>query len=467
MKLYKLDLLTLLVSLFILSGCQNQDGVGLEVDPANAINGYTFNNTNIKSQTVPEGVVNTLYLQKHPLGDLTDDIFGKTNASLAVSLKLPSDTLKFGTEPELDSAVLILGYAKEFTGDSTTTFKFDVHQLNEKLTTSSDFSNTTTHAFNPLVIGTKTGRVNFRDSVKVTSIVTGGPDVTTALAPHLRIPISGSFIKENFLNGNPDNFKNNYLFSNFIKGLQISMTKVEADKVGGITLLDFTATSISRLELYYKSKNDTKIDTIVTSFTIQNLNATPIAATIIHTFDGTDIKTQLDNPQPESDITYVQSLAGVRTKLNITNLQELKDLGNIIINKAELVIPVPDGTYNKVAPATRIYLYTTDIAGQRAILPDNAPFSGTEVRGLSDLEYGGYYDATTKNYKFIITSYLQDIIRNKIIPYDLYLSAADPSATGPNAFNPYYTSTGRTVLGSGKSTSTFKIKLNVMYTKVN
>jgi hypothetical protein len=467
MKLYKLDLLTLLVSLFIFSGCQNENGVGLEVDPATAVNGFTFNGLNVKTQTVTEGVVNTKFLQKHPLGDLNDDIFGQTNASLSVSLKLPSDALTFGIEPVLDSAVLILAYAKEFTGDSTTTFKFEVNQLNEKLTANSDFSNTAGHAFNATVIGTKTSRVNLKDSVKVTSIVPAGPDVSKALAPHLRIPISASFINENFLNANKDNFKNNTLFSNFIKGLHISMTKVESGKAGGITLLDFNSLLKSKLELYYKNKKDSKPDTVVTSFTIENFIPTPIASTFNHNYDGTAIKTQLENPAIETDVTFVQSLAGVRTKLSINNLQELKNKGSIIINKAELVLSVPDGTYNKVASAQRIYLYTTDIAGQRSILPDNVPRSITEFRGLSDLQFGGYYDATNKNYKFIITSYLQDLLRDKIVPYDLYISAADPSAEAQNAFDPYFASTGRTVLGSGKSTAPFKIKLNVTYTKVN
>lgn len=464
MKLYKLDLLTLLVSLFTLSACQNQDGIGLEVDPVDAVNGYTFNNITIKSQTVLEGPVNTMFLTKHPLGDLSDDIFGQTNASLAVSLKLPTDALTFGTEPELDSAILVLAYAKGFTGDSTSIFRFDVNQLDEKLTSNSDFTNTAVHSFNPQVIGTKSGRLNIKDSVKVNTIVTGGPDITKSLAPHIRIPISASFIKDNFLNGNAENFKNNYLFLNFIKGLHISMTKVESEKVGGITLMDFSTASISRLELYYKSKKDTKIDTTVTSFGIQNLNATPVAATILHNYEGSGVKSQLENPAIESDVTYVQSLAGVRTKLNITSLQELKNLGNIIINKAELVLSVPDGTYDKIAPAPRIYLYTTDIAGQRSILPDNAP-ANSELRALSDLQFGGLYDS--KKYKFIITAYLQDILKNKIPSNDLYLSAADPSALGSNAYSPYYSSTGRTVLGSGKSTSPFKIKLNVTYTKVN
>ena len=467
MKLYKLDLLTLLVSLFIFSGCQNENGVGLEVDPATAVNGFTFNSLNVKSQTVTEGVINTQFLQKHPLGDLNDDIFGQTNASLSVSLKLPSDALTFGIEPVLDSAVLILAYAKEFTGDSTTTFKFEVNQLTEKLTANSDFSNTAGHAFNATVIGTKTSRVNLKDSVKVTSIVPAGPDVSKALAPHLRIPISASFINENFLNANKDNFKNNTLFSNFIKGLHISMTKVESGKAGGITLLDFKGALKSKLELYYKNKKDSKPDTVVTSFTIENFIPTPIASTFNHNYDGTAIKTQLENPAIETDVTFVQSLAGVRTKLSINNLQELKNKGSIIINKAELVLSVPDGTYNKVASAQRIYLYTTDIAGQRSILPDNVPRSITEFRGLSDLQFGGYYDATNKNYKFIITSYLQDLLTDKIVPYDLFISAADPSAEAQNAFDPYFASTGRTVLGSGKSTAPFKIKLNVTYTKVN
>jgi hypothetical protein len=469
MKLYKLDLLTLLVSLFSLSACQNSDGVGLEVDPANAINGYAIDNISIKSQTVPEGAIDTRFSSKHPLGDMTEEIFGLTKASIYFGLSLPADSVSFGTNPELDSAVLVLNYAKEFTGDSTTTFKFNVHQLTEQLTASSDYKNTAVHGFTSDVIGTKTSKVNLKDSVKINTIVTAGADVVKAQSPQLRIPISAGFIKSNFLEGNRLNFRNNYLFSQFIKGLHVSMNKVEAGKVGGLVLLDLTSpASTSRLEIYYKNKNTTKTDTNLTSFTIQTSSlGAAVAATIVHNYDGTAIQNQLARPEIEATSTYVQGLGGLRTKLNITNLQALKDLGNIIVNKAELTISVPDGTYNKVAPAPRIYLYTTDIAGQRALLPDNALLTLLEQRGLADLQYGGFYDGTTKKYKFIITSYLQDLIRNERIPYDLYLSAADPSVAGSSAMSPKFTSTGQVVLGSGNNASSFKMKLNVIYTKVN
>jgi predicted small secreted protein len=42
MKFYKLGLLTLLISLFILNSCKTQDGIGLDVDPATQINGTTY-----------------------------------------------------------------------------------------------------------------------------------------------------------------------------------------------------------------------------------------------------------------------------------------------------------------------------------------------------------------------------------------------------------------------------------------
>ena len=52
MKFFRLDLLTLLISLFILNSCKRQDGIGLGVNDQNEINGNLIVDTNIVINTV-------------------------------------------------------------------------------------------------------------------------------------------------------------------------------------------------------------------------------------------------------------------------------------------------------------------------------------------------------------------------------------------------------------------------------
>ena len=162
MRLYKLDLLTLLISLFILSACQNPDSIGLEVDPSSAIKGSLIDTVTIQSFTVREDSVKTSSLTEFPIGNLDDPIFGSTTASIATSLILPSVNLKFAASSELDSAVLVLKYSDEYFGDPNSVHKFEVYSLVGQLTSASNFYNTAQHAFRPEIIGSKSERINIK-----------------------------------------------------------------------------------------------------------------------------------------------------------------------------------------------------------------------------------------------------------------------------------------------------------------
>ena len=54
MKGYKLDLLTLLISLFTLGACNNPDEIGLDVDPTNSINTLLDSSATVNAVTVTE-----------------------------------------------------------------------------------------------------------------------------------------------------------------------------------------------------------------------------------------------------------------------------------------------------------------------------------------------------------------------------------------------------------------------------
>jgi uncharacterized lipoprotein YajG len=57
MKYYFRDLLTLLISLFILSGCENPSKVGLDVDPGDQIHGALIDTLKVHAVTVKEDSV--------------------------------------------------------------------------------------------------------------------------------------------------------------------------------------------------------------------------------------------------------------------------------------------------------------------------------------------------------------------------------------------------------------------------
>jgi len=460
MRLYKLDLLTLLISLFILSSCQETESIGLEVDPTTEIKGSLIDTITINASTVVEDSIITNTLEQYPLGYLNDPIMGKTTANIGMSLTLDPPGLTFGTNPVLDSAVLVLFYGREFHGDSTSKFQVEVHQLANSLTETTPHFNTKKIEYNNSVLGSKFLRFNLKDSIKVTELVKGKPDVQKSKAPHVRIQLDNAFITNNLLTAGTSILANNAALNNSINGLYLTVNKAQSTGKGGIAF--FNLADSSRLEVYYKNQNGTAIDTILQKFPIKN-STSPVIADFKHDYTGTSIQTQLNNPNTKFDQTFVQGLAGLRTRIHFPYLDKLKSLGNITINKAELILTVVGGT-DQIMPAQRLLLYQTDIAKQRQFIPD---FGTNPVVSMTDLDFGGFYDSTNKRYKFVITTYIQDILRGKLKQYDTYIAPVGLNynrQTGPLPSGA--TATGA-ALGSGKTGVSYKMKLNVIYSKIN
>src|ERR1700740_116508 len=146
MKLFRLDLLTLLISLFILSSCHSDHNIGLPATPGTSLNGNMVDTSTIIVNTTtdagflvpgitPTDSIITSGLAKTPMGFFRDPAFGTTQSDVAVGLQLPGGiayVLPTGTIV-IDSAVLALKYADGFYGDSLTSkFKVNVYQLGSR-----------------------------------------------------------------------------------------------------------------------------------------------------------------------------------------------------------------------------------------------------------------------------------------------------------------------------------------------
>jgi hypothetical protein len=469
MKFIKLDLLTLLISLFILSSCENSSTIGLEIDPTGAVEGALIDSITINSRTVLDDKISSVGLTRHPLGYLKDPTFGATESNLVLSVSVPSNAYTFGTNPVLDSAVLVLNYGGEFYGDSTSNYSIDVHQLSSNLNDELSFMSNREYAYNSTVIGNKSGKVFPTTPFKVLDIVEKKPDTLKAVTPQIRIKLNNAFIQSNILNLTEAGLKTNEDFTRAFKGLQVRINKSGSTGNGGIMFFDFAGAN-SNLTLYYKKQNATTataIDTIAVNFPISTASG-PVASSIKHDYANTEIATQLSNPTKQYDVTYLQPLAGLRNKISFPYLSKFAaEAGKIIVNKAELVIDLSAGSdVRPFVAAPRLSLYKYDIAEKRQKLVDNSP--ETSNKGLDPATFGGYFNAVKKQYVFVITSHIQDLISGTAKDYGTFL-APTPSSEALYQI-PSLISGARAVIGGFKKNPAVgdkTMKLNIYYTKVN
>lgn len=485
MKFSKLDLLTLLISLFLFSSCKDSSTIGLDVDPASAVAGTLLDTITVTSRTVSDVAAPTYTsstgIARYPLGSMTDAVFGTTTASLAMAVNLPSGTYQFGTNVSIDSVVLVLPYSiplststaynrsREFYGDSTAVYNISVSQLSDNLTTQTSWLSNKVYASGD-VLGTFSGAIKPTTPVKIIDVVSGAADTALTTVPELRIKLSADLIKNKIVNLDSLSRTSNAKFNIAFKGLKV--TASTTGKNGGMMFLDFS-TANSNLEIYYKQQNattSTVTDTVTAKFPIiTTTNA--VAATVVHDYTNTPVLTQLNTPA-EYQVTYLQSMSGIRNKITFPYLKNLvNNLGSkIVINKAELVIDTSDPADSipfKIPP--RLSLYTTDISGQRVNVQDNNPYSSTNTSGdyrtySSGIAFGGGYNFTKNSYSFILTNFVQDIVDGKTTDYGTYLGT-----TAYDLFNlyPVPTTAGRVVIGSFNNTNNRKIRLNIYYVKTN
>ncbi len=446
--------LFIFVSLIAFSSCQKTDSVGLDINPNDTINSKYIEDYDISTVTVREDSILASNQPQYPAGSMSDPVLGTTDAALAMGISLPSATPAFGETASLDSGVLVLKYGKGFFGDSTnTTYSVTVHQLKENyIPTSGYYTNRKWDYDSTTVIGSapNVNRFRWNDSIFVNQIVKGAPDTALKVVPQIRIKMTPEFMRAYFLNAPSASFANAAAFQSHIKGLYVRVSKQQPDGRGGIAYFDLATANVSGLELYYKNTTGTTVDTNKVVFGVSH---TTTSAAIRHNYAGTVVQAQLNNPEQSFSTVYTQPLAGLRTKISFTNLDALRALGKIAINKAELVVYVEPGTETIFKPLPRLTLYRTDIAGQRQVA-DQVSFLGTP------------YDTDKKRYVFNVSSYIQNLVNGKDKQYNTYIAPVDVNFLNTQTANisPVITTAARSVL-AGNNHENLKIKLNIYYTK--
>nr|WP_294790513.1 DUF4270 family protein [uncultured Mucilaginibacter sp.] len=466
MKFFRLDLLTLLISLFILSSCKKQGSVNLGVNDETLIEGKLIDTASVFVSTVREEDASASGLTRTPLSYFKDPVFGITESNVAMDLNLPGSAaynLPTGTIT-IDSAILVLPYANGFYGDSITTrFKANVYQLDERLLNSAAYPASKKWKYkNTTLLGTQSFLSRTHDSVKVVEPIRAKKDSLMKFAPHLRIPINPQFIRSNLFDAPASQLTSNLVFKNAVNGLYVTLDKAQTGP-GGTFMLNMDSAAV---KVYFRTKTTTTagVDKIDTSYII--LPSAVRSAEISHNYTGTAIATELASTQKTRGNFYLQGLLGLRAKIQFPYLKEIstKVGSDIIVNRAELVISAQPGTTFPYEALSSLMFYRLDIAKQRINIQDNM---SSDPR--ANASYGGFYNSAKKEYHFLVTAYVQDLMRGKVVDYGAYLGAVNNQ--GSSFFSdvrPDPQLDGRSALiGFDKdSPSPNRIKLNIIYTKV-
>lgn len=481
MKLGHRDLLTMLISLFILGGCENPTGIGLDVAPEDRIDALFTDTVSLRAYTVEDDSVQSASFGQNLFGLFRDPIFGKTNVGIAIDISRPAGLKQIDPEAIIDSIVLVLPYAGDYYGDTLASdFTLRVRPLDEVF----QFNTYSTRRWEVQdeVLGTATlERYRYKighgpDSVLLMQHI-NGKDSLVRVRPQLRIRLSEDFFREKLsIDVDSATLSTDNSFRNHMKGLYLDIDSLSSTGIGG--LVTFAAVNgVSGVEMYYRQPNrdeddEAEMDTIRTLLPVypfsSNTGAYSGLASSVENEYSAEVLQQISDSDEVSESIYLHAPTGLRGRVELPFIDQLKGKG-LLINKAELVLYVDEGrmagAFNR--PAPRLTLYREDIAGRRQNIPDgSASGSGgipMDPRSMNYLGFGGWYNKDTKRYVFHLTSYLQDVLQGKINGNELFIAPVSvfdqyvPVMPSVNAG-------GRVVIG-GPSNPDYKMKLNIYYTE--
>jgi hypothetical protein len=434
-SLRKVHLLSALFFITILFSCK-KDGEIIPIFDEGNLDVLFTDTFSITTSVVPEDSLRTDLAVYHLLGLYNDPIYGPKSSSIYTQMTLAGTNVDFGAIPVLDSVILTMTY-QGFYGDTTAPMSINVFELTTEMSSSNDYYSNTRISHDIAPLATKVFTPNLTDSVDVAF------DNTT-VAAHLRINLGATFgakIIAGDINGTGA-LVDDATFQQYINGLYITTTDSVTNTSipsgsGGIGYFDMN-TTLSTVTVYYN-------DTSSYAFSINSGSAK--YSRFDHNYVGTDIEKQLNNDiTRDVNLAYVSTMAGVKTKLFIPSIKDILNDGNVIINKAELIIPIEAGSEGTLDdPVATLAVVGIDVNNAPVILPDIN--EGLEY-------YGGTYNSIENNYTFNISRSIHDLVYNTDTDYGMYLLPSGSSITAK-----------RIVLGTWLNPVS-NIKLNITYSKV-
>ena len=380
----------------------------------------------IQTTLVQEDSLRTDLSNRNLLGLYNDPVFGPMSSSIYTQVLLTGASVDFGVAPVLDSIVLSLDY-EGYYGDGFP-MTIEVYSLIDSLDPNTDYYSNNNLLTEATPIATTTFTPNLNNDLQIT--------LDTSLGNAL-------------LNNAP--YANNTDIETVLKGFHITVKDsvtgaVIGKKRGSISYFNLNSSNTT-LSLYYHYNNVLPKNSSVYNFSI---NSEVVKFSHFeHNYSGTDIEAHLNNlPTKDSTVTYVSPMAGVKTKVEIPNIKQLAENGTVVINKAEIIFTIENGTeFDFNGALASLSLVAIDANGDPQFLQDF--FEGPDHYGGILVNQGAF-----KTYTFNVTRHIHQLVYNTTTDYGMFL-VANGSTTIAN----------RSVISSENSTSN-KIRLEITYSKL-
>ena len=147
----------------------------------------------------------------------------------------------------------------------------------------------------------------------------------------------------------------------------------------------------------------------------------------------------LNNKAAGQFTTYVQSLAGLKTKIILPDWNQVFANKKVSVSRADIVLNIKSGSdAAPLLPHETLLFLAADSLGKNTLTADF-------------LDLGGTYNSTDKQYKLNFTRQLQQILNGTVKDYGLYIVSGGSTSNAR-----------RTVLNGGNT-----MKLSITYTQQN
>ena len=362
-----------LISSFLFFSCSDSNVVGLEIQPNSDIieifNGEVINEIDslnpplysLLLSTHSEDSLRTDETTSLLLGSINDPIFGLNEGSFLTQISLSENNVDLGENPVVDSVVFSYSYSGYY-GDLTSPTSIAVKYVDLNIYKDSVYYSN--HQFSGAFASTEDLLLDFTISSD------------TSISPILKMTLDNSIGQQILDLGNSTLVDNETFQENF----------------GCFSFNEYSSIANSIIYLNPSGSNS--------NFTIYYHNSISDTLSLSFALDGDAARINLFNDKPlsnlniNSEYSYVQSMSGFRTNIEIENLDNLRlDLAGKSINHASLNFNVTD--FDTYSPHDKLFLVRENSEGSNVFLTDFTIEGDSHFKGELN---GDSYDFNISRY---------------------------------------------------------------------